>query len=44
MMAFCRAIFWVPMAWTMVMMELRASGMAATASATANISESSSAI
>jgi len=31
------AIFWVPIAWTMVTMEPRASGMAATASATANI-------
>ena len=37
MMAFSLAIFWVPMAWTMVTMELRASGMAATARATANI-------
>ena len=37
MMACCRAIFWVPMASTMVTMELSASGMAATASATANI-------
>ena len=41
MTAFCRAIFWVPMASTMVTMELRASGMAATARATANIRESS---
>ena len=41
MMAFCRAIFWVPMASTMVTMELRASGMAATARATANMRESS---
>ena len=40
MMAFSLAIFWVPMAWTMVTMELRASGMAATARATANIRES----
>ena len=40
MMAFCLAIFWVPMASTMVTMELRASGMAATARATANIRES----
>ena len=38
------AIFWVPMAWTMVTMEPSASGMAATASATANIRESSMAI
>ena len=35
MMAFSRAIFWVPKDSTMVTMELRASGMAATASATA---------
>ena len=41
MMAFWRAIFWVPMACTMVTMEDRASGMAATARATANIKESS---
>ncbi len=40
MMAFSLAIFWVPMAWTMVTMELRASGMAATARATANMRES----
>ena len=40
MMAFSAAIFWVPMACTMVTMEPRASGMAATASATANIRES----
>ena len=35
------AIFWVPMASTMVTMEERASGMAATARATANMRESS---
>ena len=40
MMAFSLAIFCVPMASTMVTMELSASGMAATASATANIRES----
>ena len=40
MMAFCRAIFWVPRARTIVTMELRASGIAATARATANIRES----
>ena len=39
-MAFCRAIFCVLMASTMVTIEESASGMAATASATANISES----
>ena len=43
MMACCLAIFWVPMAWTMVMMEPRASGMAATARATANMRASSTA-
>ena len=36
-MAFCLAIFWVPMARMMVTTELSASGMAATARATANI-------
>ena len=40
MMAFSFAIFWVPIARTMVTIELSASGMAATASATANIKES----
>ena len=40
MTAFCLAIFWVPMASTMVTMEERASGMAATAKATANMRES----
>ena len=39
-MAFCFAIFWVPVASTMVTMEERASGMAATARATANMRES----
>ena len=39
-MACSFAIFWVPMACTMVTMELSASGMAATARATANIRES----
>ena len=38
--AFSFAIFWVPKAWTMVTMEVRASGMAATARATAKSSES----
>ena len=41
MIACSLAIFWVPMAWTMVTMELSASGMAATARATANIRASS---
>ena len=41
MMACSRAIFCVPMASTMVTMELSASGMAATANATANMRESS---
>ena len=41
MIACSFAIFWVPMACTMVTMEPSASGMAATASATANISASS---
>ena len=40
MIAFSFAIFCVPMACTMVTMELSASGIAATASATANIRES----
>ena len=40
MMACSLAIFCVPIACTMVTMELSASGIAATASATANISES----
>ena len=40
-MACSRAICWVPMAWTMVTMEPSASGIAATASATANIRASS---
>ena len=39
-MAFSLAIFCVPIANTMVTMELSASGIAATASATANIRES----
>ena len=39
-MACSAAIFWVPMACTMVTMDPRASGMAATARATANIKES----
>ena len=37
MIACSLAIFWVPIAWTMVTMELKASGIAATAKATANI-------
>ena len=41
MIACSLAIFWVPMAWTMVTMELNASGIAATARATANINASS---
>ena len=39
-MAFSFAIFWVPNAWTMVTMEVSASGIAATARATANNSAS----
>ena len=42
--AFSFAIFWVPNACTMVTIEPRASGIAATARATANIIESSTAI
>ena len=41
MTACSAAIFWVPMACTMVTMELSASGMAATARATANMRASS---
>ena len=44
MIAFSFAIFWVPNACTMVTIEPRASGIAATARATANIIESSTAI
>ena len=40
MTAFSFAIFWVPIACTMVTIELSASGIAATARATANIRES----
>jgi len=44
MMAFSFAIFCVPKACTIVTIELNASGIAATASATANIMESRSGI
>ena len=44
MIAFSFAIFWVPSASTIVTIELKASGIAATARATANINESSTGV